>query len=122
MRSMPAASMLCGGRRANPIIRKTVRGVLGSMTHAVSKPAPLRLSPVPASVSPSTPTTLVPWAPRKRLLRPAITSAAMRPCRLAGPASGTSVCAPVTQSTVSTASPVCKTAAVQRVGQPGRRQ
>ena len=50
----------------------------------------------------------VPWVPRKRESRPAITSAAMRPWRLAGPASGTCDWAPVTWSRTSMASPTAK--------------
>ena len=51
------------------------------------------------------PTTAVACTPRKRLGKPAMASAAMRPWRLAGPASGTCVGSPETKSTISTASP-----------------
>ena len=50
----------------------------------------------------------VPCVPRKRELRPAITSAAMRPWRFAGPASATRLRSPVTKSLTSTASPTAK--------------
>ena len=50
----------------------------------------------------------VPWVPRKRESRPAITSAAMRPCRFAGPASAMRLHSPVTKSLTSTASPTAK--------------
>ena len=52
--------------------------------------------------------TEVPWVPRKRESRPAITSAAIRPCRFAGPASGMRDHSPVTKSLTSTASPTAK--------------
>ena len=52
----------------------------------------------------------VPSTGRSRTARPAITSAARRPCRLAVLASGTSVADPSTASTFSTASPTAKTA------------
>ena len=45
---------------------------------------------------PKKPMIAVPCVPRKRESRPAITSAAMRPCRLAGPASATRPHSPVT--------------------------
>ena len=43
------------------------------------------MTPVQATAAPNSPTIAVPWVPRNRESRPAITSAAMRPCRFAGP-------------------------------------
>ena len=56
------------------------------------------MAPVQATVEPKSPTTAVPCVPRKRESRPAITSAAMRACRLAGPASAMRLHSPVTKS------------------------
>ena len=56
------------------------------------------LTPVQAAAAPNRPMIAVPCVPRKRESRPAITSAAMRPCRLAGPASATRLHSPVTTS------------------------
>ena len=50
----------------------------------------------------------MPWVPRNRESRPEITSATMRPCRFAGPASATRQSSPVMQSVFSTASPTAK--------------
>ncbi len=50
----------------------------------------------------------VPCVPRNRESRPAITSAAMRPCLLAGPANAIRLHSPVTKSFTSTASPTAK--------------
>ena len=66
------------------------------------------LAPVMARVRSKTPTTAVPCEPRKWASRPQITSAAMRPWRLAGPASGIKAGWPVTKSRTSTASPTAK--------------
>ena len=66
------------------------------------------LTPVHATAAPNSPMIAVPWVPRKRESRPAITSAAIRPCRLAGPASAIRLHSPVTKSLTSTASPTAK--------------
>ena len=59
------------------------------------------LTPVQAAAPPNNPMIEVPCVPRKRESRPAITSAAMRPCRFAGPASATRLHSPVTKSLTS---------------------
>jgi len=65
-------------------------------------------TPVQATAAPKSSTTEVPCVPRKRESRPAITSAAMRACRFAGPASAIRLHSPVTKSRTSTASPTAK--------------
>ena len=63
------------------------------------------LRPVAAAVSPKACTTEVPCVPLKTLGRPQMLSAAMRPCLLAGPASGMQAGRPETLLRISTASP-----------------
>ncbi len=66
------------------------------------------LAPVQAAAPPNTPMIAVPWVPLKWESRPVMTSAAIRPWRFAGPASGTWIDAPVTWSRTSMASPTAK--------------
>jgi len=67
------------------------------------------VAPVIAIVRPKQPQTAVAWDPRNFESRPQIESAAIRPCRLAGPAKGRKDHSPVTKSRTSTASPTAQT-------------
>jgi len=80
------------------------------MTRTVRPAATARFSvqPVAAATIPNAPTMAVPSTGRLATLRPAMTSATSRPCRFAGPASGTSASLPVTASRFTTASPTAK--------------
>ena len=86
------------GARVVPGVRVRDRGRSSRSRCRRARLSVFSLAPVQATAAPNSSTTAVPCVPRKRESRPAITSAAIRAWRFAGPASAIRLHSPVTKS------------------------